>query len=231
MIRAVVVDDHPLIRETVRQYLETSADIECVGEAVDGHQAIEVVAEFKPDVVVMDLNLPVKDGASATYAITRSASAKVLVFSALETRQDALRAIQAGAQGYMTKRAPALEVLEAIRRVHRGEMVFGPDIAELLQVKKHSTAEDVRGLLERLKPTSNISGRELSVLQGVCRGLTNQEIAEELVLQPSTVNTYVARLNRKLGSHTRVGMYVAAVQQGVITSPFAAETTGNSCGQ
>lgn len=231
MIRAVVVDDHPLIRETVRQYLETSPDIECAGEAADGMLAAEMVAEIEPDVVVMDLNLPVKDGASATYAITRSSSSKVLVFSALETRHDALRAIQAGAHGYMTKRAPALEVLEAIRRVHRGEMVFGPDIADLLHLKQRSTAEDVRRLLKRLTPSGRISGRELGVLQGVCRGLTNYEIAKELVLQPSTVNTYIARLNRKLGSHTRVGMYVEAVQQGVIESPFARNPTGSSRGR
>ncbi|WP_120005228.1 response regulator transcription factor [Nesterenkonia muleiensis] len=225
MIRAVIVDDHPLIRETLRQYVETSADIECVGEAADGQETISLALELEPDVVLMDLNLPVKDGISATYDITRSSTVRVLVFSALETDQDVLRALQAGARGYMTKRAAAHDVLHAIRLVHQGDLLFAPDIAELLQVNQRSSQGEVKRLLQRLVSTPRLSGRELSVLQGVCRGLTNQAIADELVIQLSTVNTYITRLNKKLGTHTKIDMYIQAVKEGIIPSPFAERPT------
>lgn len=220
MIRTLVVDDHPMIRQTLRQYLETSTDAWCVGEAANGVEAVDLALQLKPDVILMDLNLPIKDGISATFEITRSTDARVLVLSALDSEQDVLRSLRAGAHGFITKCCQAHVLLRAIRQVHQGDIIFAPEIAVMLQLEEVNSPDEVRGFLRRLVTSPRVSGRELSVLKGVSRGLTNREIAEELVLQLTTVNTYITRLNRKLGSQTRIEMFISAVRQGLIPSPF-----------
>ncbi|WP_150462563.1 response regulator [Nesterenkonia ebinurensis] len=219
MIRVGVVDDHPVILEILQQYIESASGVECVGTATDGEQAIQLAQQFRPDVMLMDLNLPRRDGLSATYEITRSTEVRVLVFSALEAEEDVIRALHCGASGYMTKRSGSKEVIHALHRIHRGEIAFSQPVAELLEVKPSVRRDDIKSVLKRWTKGPHLAPRELSILKAACRGLTNGEIAAELVIAQSSVNTYISRIYEKLGANTRIEMYQAAIKHGLVPAP------------
>ncbi len=203
----VVVDDHPMWRDGVARDL-TEAGIAVVGTAGDGRQAVDVAKATTPDVVVMDLQLPVLSGVDATRAIvTALPSVKVLVLSASGEHADVLEAVKAGATGYLVKSASAAELLSAVRRTAEGDPVFTPGLAGLvLGAFRGMTAPE---------PETRLTERETEVLRLVAKGLTYKQIAERLFISHRTVQNHVQNVLGKLRLHTRYELVRYAVQKGL----------------
>jgi DNA-binding NarL/FixJ family response regulator len=195
----LIVDDHPLWRQTITSLLERSGDVREVIEAGDGAEAIARAAARRPDVVVMDVSLPGVDGITATAEITAANDAtRVLVLSSSDDDEQVLAAVQAGATGYLLKTAGPNDILEGVRRVHAGELVFPPALATLVH-------EHLRGRRSRSGALANLSERELDVLGLMAEGRTNDDIAREIHLSAKTVETHVGAIFTKLGLDPSAG--------------------------
>ena len=206
-VRVVVVDDHPVVRAGLVGLLSGEPDLEVVGEAGEGSAALDVVAETGPDVVLMDLRMPVTDGATATGMLSeRFPAVRVLVLTTYESDTDILRAVEAGAAGYLLKDTPREDLIEAVRGVARGETVLAPSVARRLVAQ-------VRQADQRLTP------RELEVLAGVARGGSNARIGAELFITEATVKTHLLRIFAKLGVDDRTRAVTVALERGVLPSP------------
>lgn len=207
-IRVMLVDDHPIVREGMRGMLASAPDIEVVGEAADGASAITVAAQLLPDVVLMDLRMPGMDGADATAAITAANHAvKVLIVTTYDTDGDILRAVEAGAAGYVLKDTPIAELVQAIRAAARGETVLAPALAaKLVRHARRPVAEQ-------------LTSRELEVLACVARGLSNAEAGRELYIGEATVKTHLARAFTKLGVDDRTAAVTTAIALGYLPPP------------
>ncbi len=210
----LVVDDHPVVRSGLVALLETAPDVVVVGEAGDGREALQRLAALgdglgaAPDVVLMDLRMPRLDGAGATELIRRDhPSITVLVLTTFDSDADIVRAIEAGATGYLLKDAPRDELLDGIRAAARGQTVLAPTVAGRL-VRRARRAEQPA-------PTP----RELEVLGGVARGLTNAEIGRELFIGEATVKTHLLRVFAKLGVDDRTHAVTVALRRGLIQPP------------
>ena len=204
-IRVIIVDDHPVVRTGLRGMLETQADIEVVGEAENGKQAVSLAAKLEPDVVLMDLQMPELDGASATEQIrTRLSQTHVLVLTTYDTDADITRAIGAGAIGYLLKDAPRDDLLHAIRAASRGESVLTPSVASRV--------------MERMRAPSHttLSDREIEVLTKVADGKSNKEIAQTLFISGATVKTHLIHIFSKLGVDDRTAAVTVALERGVL---------------
>lgn len=192
-IRIVLADDHPIVREGLVSVLETQPDFEVVGQAGDGAAAVELVAALRPDVVLLDLEMPVLDGVQALRAMrTADPDARVLVFTAFDTDERIISAVQAGARGYLLKGAPREELFNAIRVVARGGSTLQPIVAARV--------------LERMAlPTTfePLTAREQEVLTLLAQGLQNKEIAARLYISERTVKFHVSALLAKLGAGNR----------------------------
>ncbi len=208
MIRVLVVDDHPVVRGGIEALLGTAGDLQVVGSAGDGLEALGLVASLQPDVVLMDLRMPGLDGASATERIRREHPAvHVLVLTTYETDADIVRAVEAGATGYLLKDTPLTELAEAVRAAARGETVLAPPVAARLMARLRAPAQ------ETLTP------RELEVLGAVARGATNAEIGRELFIGEATVKTHLLRAFAKLGVDDRTHAVTVAFQRGLLSPP------------
>ncbi|GAB3455697.1 response regulator transcription factor [Kineococcus endophyticus] len=208
MIRVLVVDDHPVVRGGIEALLGTAGDLLVVGSAGDGLEALGLVASLQPDVVLMDLRMPGLDGASATERIRRDHPAvHVLVLTTYETDADIVRAVEAGATGYLLKDTPLTELAEAVRAAARGETVLAPPVAARLMARLRAPAQ------ETLTP------RELEVLGAVARGATNAEIGRELFIGEATVKTHLLRAFAKLGVDDRTHAVTVAFQRGLLSPP------------
>ena len=206
-VRVVVVDDHPVVRAGLVGLLSGEDDLEVVGEAADGAAALALVAQVGPDVVLMDLRMPGTDGATATGLIsTRHPTVRVLVLTTYESDTDILRAVEAGAAGYLLKDTPREDLIEAVRGVARGETVLAPSVARRLVAQ-------VRQADQRLTP------RELQVLAGVARGGSNARIGAELFITEATVKTHLLRVFAKLGVDDRTRAVTVALERGLLPSP------------
>ncbi|HET7899664.1 MAG TPA: response regulator transcription factor [Candidatus Nanopelagicales bacterium] len=205
MIRVLLVDDHPVVRSGLAGLLGSEADIEVVGEAGDGAQGIALAAQLAPDLVLMDLRMPVMDGATATAAITSAGSARVLVLTTYDTDADILRAVEAGATGYLLKDTPREQLVAAVRAAARGETVLAPPLAAKLM-------RQVRG-------GDQLTPRELDVLQLVAQGRSNPEIARELFIGEATVKTHLLHVFDKLGVDDRTRAVTVALERGILTTP------------
>ena len=206
-VRLVVVDDHPVVRAGIVGLLAGEPDIEVVGEAADGAQAVEMAIRLLPDVVLMDLRMPVLDGAGATEQIlARAPQVRVVVLTTYETDTDILRAVEAGATGYLLKDAPRDDLVEAVRAAARGQTVLAPSVARRL-------VSQLRNGQERLTP------RELEVLAGVARGGSNAQIGAELYIGEATVKTHLLRVFAKLGVDDRTRAVTVALERGILPSP------------
>ena len=207
-IRVLVVDDHPVVRAGIAGLLATEADLEVVGEAADGAEAVRRVAELTPDVVLMDLRMPVLDGAGATEAI-RAAHPRVhvLVLTTYESDGDILRAVEAGATGYLLKDTPRDDLVAGVRAAARGETVLAPSVARRL-------VHQVRG-----GPAERLTPREVEVLAGVARGLSNAGIGRELFIGEATVKTHLLRVFAKLGVDDRTRAVTVALERGLLPPP------------
>ncbi|WP_112245605.1 response regulator [Kribbella monticola] len=210
-IRVLVVDDHPVVRSGLIGMLAVTDDIEVVGEAGDGEEAVALVATTRPDVVLMDLRMPRRDGVSATGAIVSSfPSTKVLVLTTYDTDTDILHAVEAGAAGYLLKDTPHAELLDGIRAASRGETVLAPPVAARLMSRLRTPVAPAA-----VQP----SPRELEVLAAVARGLSNAEIGRELFIGEATVKTHLQRLFTKLDVDDRTRAVTVAIERGLLPSP------------
>jgi DNA-binding NarL/FixJ family response regulator len=213
MIRVVLADDQPLVRTGLRMILSAVDDIDVVGEAADGAQAISMCAELSPDVVLMDVRMPRVDGIDATRVITATDSPpKVLVLTTFDLDDVVYEALRAGASGFLLKDAPEERLITAIRVVADGGSMFAPSvtralIAEFAQRSRRASPASVDRLTER----------ETEVLVHIARGLSNAEIAEALFVTENTVKTHVARVLMKLGLRDRVQAVVLAYECGLVT--------------
>ncbi|HRA49717.1 response regulator transcription factor [Actinotalea sp.] len=203
-VRIVVVDDHPVVRAGIVGLLAGEPDLEVVGEASDGAAALDVVAQQRPDVVLMDLRMPVLDGVAATERLLVAHPAvRVVVLTTYETDGDILRAVEAGATGYLLKDTPRDDLVEAVRAAARGETVLAPSVARRLVAQ-------VRHSGDRLTP------RELEVLAGVARGGSNAQIGAELFIAEATVKTHLLRIFAKLGVDDRTLAVTTALERGIL---------------
>jgi DNA-binding NarL/FixJ family response regulator len=220
VIRIVVADDQPLIRSGLAMLLDSADDIEIVAEAGDGAEAVERAAQLQPDLVLMDVRMPVMDGVEATRRITADgfatdpdAPVKVLVLTTYHVDDTVVAALRAGAAGFMLKDAAPAELLAAVRAVAAGEAWLQPAVARGLLAEFAARPEPrapERALLDRLTP------REQEVLVLIAEGLTNGEIAARLVVGEVTVKTHVGRLLMKLELRDRVHAVIAAYEYGLL---------------
>ncbi len=208
MVRVLVVDDHPVVRGGVVGWLAAQPDIDVVAEAADGLEALAAVAEHAPDVVLMDLRMPRMDGVAAIERITAAHPAvRVLVLTTYDTDADIVRAVEAGATGYLLKDTPLPQLADAVRAAARGETVLAPPVAARLVSRMRAPAVEA--------PTP----RELEVLAGVARGLTNADIGRELFIGEATVKTHLLRVFAKLGVDDRTRAVMLAVERGLLPGP------------
>lgn len=211
--RVLVVDDHALVRSGITGLLE-SADLEVVGEAGDGAEAVEAVGRLHPDVVLMDIRMPGLDGIEATRRIVRGDDPpRVLVLTTFDLDEYVYRALKAGASGFLLKDAPPDRLVEAVRTVARGEALLAPAltrrlIERYLAVPQPRLGED---------PRDGLTPRETEIWLLIARGLSNLEIGQSLFLSEATVKAHVTRLLAKLGVRDRVQAVVAAYESGVVS--------------
>ncbi|MDP9313256.1 MAG: response regulator transcription factor [Chloroflexota bacterium] len=207
-IRIVLADDHPIVREGLASVLETQPDFEVVGQANDGAEAVDVVLALKPDVVLLDLEMPHLDGVQALRAMRSSApSTKALVFTAFDTDERIISAVQAGARGYLLKGAPRDELFGAIRIVANGGSTLQPVVAAKL-MERMTSPQHV--------PTEALTEREQEVLALLAQGLPNKEIAGQLVISERTVKFHVSAILAKLGAGNRTEAVHLARQRGLV---------------
>jgi DNA-binding NarL/FixJ family response regulator len=218
-IKLAIVDDQPLVRAGFRMILSTQPDLEVVGEAGDGAQALRLVAQLRaagsvPDIVVMDIRMPVLDGVTATRQLCAGGGTpRVIVVTTFDTDEEAFAALQAGASGFLLKNAPPEELLSAIRVVASGDAVVAPRITRRLLDRFAGQLAPQPAGDPRL---DQLTEREREVLLLVAQGLSNAEIADRLVLAEATVKTHVGRILTKLDLRDRVQAVVLAYETGLV---------------
>ncbi|CAL9599223.1 Transcriptional regulatory protein LiaR [Streptomyces sp. enrichment culture] len=213
-IRVLLVDDDPLVRAGLRLMLGAAPDLRVVGEAADGAEVGALVARLAPDVVLMDIRMPGTDGLTATEALRAAPAApEVVVLTTFHADDQVLRALRAGAAGYVLKDTPPAEIVEAVRRVAAGDPVLSPAVTRRLIGTLTSAGRDTRRARRRLE---SLAEREREVALAVGRGLSNAEIAAALYLSVPTVKAYVSRVLTKLELNNRVQIALLAQDAGVI---------------
>jgi NarL family two-component system response regulator LiaR len=206
-ITVLIGDDHPVVRQGLRTFLEVQDDLELAGEASDGAEAVELARQSLPDVVLMDLVMPGVDGIEATRQIRDlSPSTKVIVLTSFDDDERVFLAIKAGAAGYLMKDVPPAELAEAVRRVHRGEALVAPSVAAKL----------MREVAGREPAGADLTERELDVLRLIAGGLSNKLIARELIVSEKTVKTHVSNILAKLHLADRTQAALYAVRERLV---------------
>ena len=213
-IKVLIADDHTLVRDGTRRILEAEEDMDVVGEALDGEEAVQLATELKPDVVLMDIAMPKVDGIAATKQIKHVyPEINVLILSAYDDDQFVFRLLQAGAAGYLLKSVHSQELVAGIRAVKHGESVLHPAIARKVLQRFVLTPEKP---LDARK-TGNVTQREIEFLRLMTRGLSNKEIADEVNLSIRTVQGCVGQIFKKLGVSSRTEAVIYAVKEGWVT--------------
>ncbi|MBV7334782.1 response regulator transcription factor [Chloroflexi bacterium TSY] len=204
-IRILLVDDHPVVRAGIEGILNSQDDIEVVGEASNGTEAIRLSQTLRPDVILMDLRMPDTDGVTAIQAITKQeAPPYILVLTTYDTDADIVRAIEAGATGYLLKDTPREDFFTAVRNVAQGESVLTPVVASRLMDRMRAPAEE------------QLSRREIEVLTLVSRGHDNKAIAKQLHISTATVKTHLIHIYGKLGVNDRTAAVTTALEKGIL---------------
>ncbi|MGW4727280.1 response regulator [Streptomyces sp. NPDC004291] len=222
MIRVVLADDQTLVRAGFRSILSDEEDIEVVGEAGDGERAIGLARELRPDVVLMDIRMPVLDGLEATRRITADArleGVRVVVLTTFDADDHVYGALRAGASGFLVKDTEPMELLHAVRVVARGDALISPAVTRRLIAEFAGRADRQPDPSPRLNA---LTEREREVLGLVGAGLSNDEIAGRLVLSPATAKTHVSRIMTKLAVRDRAQLVVLAYESGMITPGWLA---------
>jgi DNA-binding NarL/FixJ family response regulator len=210
-IRILVADDHPIVRDGLVAILSTQPDFDVVAEAGDGREVLAQVAQSQPDIVLLDLEMPQLDGVETLRRLReRHPQTRVIIFTAFDTDERILAAVQAGAQGYLLKGAPRHEVFNAIRVVHEGGSLLQPVVASKLLRQMSAPAAGDAGMAEPLTP------REQEVLNYLAQGLQNKEIAQKLVISERTVKFHVSSILTKLEAGNRTEAVAVAAQRGLI---------------
>ena len=208
-VRVLIVDDHAIVRKGIRALLSEAGGFEVVGEAGNGQEAVLRAAETHPDVILMDLLMPVMDGIEATRQITsQQPKARILVLTSFAADNKVFPAIKAGASGYLLKDSSPDELVRAIRQVHRGEPSLHPTIARKL-LQEIARPADLQPAPEAL------TAREMAVLRLIAQGLSNQEIADQLMVSEPTVRAHVSRILGKLHLASRTQAALYAVREGL----------------
>ena len=208
VIRLLLADDHPVVRDGLRGMLAGEDGLEVVGEAASGAEAVAVCDRERPDVVLMDLQMPEMDGATATAEIAaRFPATRVLVLTTYDADADILRAVEAGATGYLLKDTPRERLFPAIQAAARGETVLAPAVATRLVSRMRRPASE------------DLTSREVEVLELVARGSSNADIAAALFISEATVKTHLLHTFAKLGVDDRTAAVVAALERGIIALP------------
>ena len=209
-IRVLVVDDHALFRRGLQMVLEQEPDIEVVGEASDGSEAVEVAAETLPDIVLMDVRMPKRGGIDACTAIHDAVpSAKIIMLTISDEEADLYDAIKAGAMGYLLKEISIEEVASAIRAVNGGQSLISPSMAiKLLDEFKQMSRTDRQQV-----PSPRLTDREMEVLKLVAKGLNNRDIAKQLFISENTVKNHIRNILEKLHLHSRMEAVIYAVRE------------------
>ena len=208
MITVLVVDDHPVVRSGLVGMLDVEDDLVVVGEAGDGEEAVIRVGELNPDVVLMDLRMPRLDGAAATARIIAAhPRTRVLVLTTYDTDADIVRAVEAGATGYLLKDTPRTDLVDAVRAAARGETVLAPPVAARLVSRMRTPATDL------------LTEREVQVLAAVARGLSNPEIGRRLHIGEAAVKTHLLRVFTKLEVDDRTRAVTVAMERGILPPP------------
>ena len=215
MIRVLIADDHALLRDGLRAILDAQDDLEVVGEASDGEEALSQVSKLQPDLVIMDIRMPRLDGIEATRRLVARGehAPRVLVLTTFDLDEYVFEALEAGAGGFMLKDAPPAQLADAVRTVARGDALLAPAVTRRLierYVRRRPADASLAGRFQQL------TERELEVLQLLTRGLSNAEIGAQLFLSAATVKTHVTRLLAKLHVRDRVQAVVLAYEAGIV---------------
>ncbi len=209
MISVLLTDDHALVRTGIRRLLEDSKQVKIVGEANCGEDSLKLAQELKPDVILMDVNMPGIGGVEACRRILqRNPAQKIIVLTIHNEQTFPKRMLEIGAKGYLTKECGVDEMLEAIRKVYQGGAYIAPSIAQQLALSLLPGNER--------NPIDRLSRRDFQVMLMISHGLTNAEISEKLCLSPKTISTYRLRLLEKLGAQNEVDLVKIAVEQGMV---------------
>lgn len=204
----LIVDDHPVVRDGLVAILGTQPDFVVVGEAGDGRDALQKAHDLHPDVILLDLEMPGMDGVETLRQLkAQNAQTRVIVFTAFDSDERIVTAVQAGAQGYLLKGAPRQELFHAVRVVHSGGSLLQPIVASKLMQRVNQEPEP---------PLESLTARELEVLQAMAAGLQNKEIAAKLIISERTVKFHVSAILGKLGAGNRTEAVALAAQRGLV---------------
>jgi len=206
-VRVLIVDDHPIVREGLRTVLSAEPDIDVVGEAATGDEAVRQAVALRPDVTLMDLRLPGLDGVDATARIVGAGAAAVLILTTYDSDGDIVRALAAGATGYLLKDTPRDELARGVRAAARGETVLAPPVAARLVTRVRAPASPA------------LTPREADVLRCIARGLSNPDTGRELFISEATVKSHVTRIFEKLGVNDRTAAVTVAMARGILPPP------------
>ena len=217
-IRVLLADDQALLRQTFRILLDSCEDIEVVGEAADGREAVERTRALRPDVVVMDIRMPGTDGLAATTEICADeelSDTRVLILTTFEIDEYVARAVRAGASGFLGKDAGADDLIAAVRTVAAGESLLSPQATRLLISRFIATPEPATSS-SNAESLNSLTAREVETVALAAQGLSNTEIAEQLFVSPLTARTHIHRAMAKLGARDRAQLVVIAYQSGLV---------------
>ncbi len=209
-VRVAIADDHSLVRQGLRRYLETAEGIEVVGEAANGRELLEVVDQTSPQIALVDIRMPEMDGLEAAREIRANhPEVNVIMLSAYDDRQFVVEAVRAGARGYVLKARDAEHLIQTVRLVASGNMVIDPQLVVAL-------AEELSDAKERDRKADTLTAREIEVLQLLAFGHTNKDIAEKLFISPDTVKTHLEHIFEKLGASDRTAAVAEALRRRLI---------------
>ena len=209
-IKVAIADDHSLVRQGLRRYLDTADDIEVVGEAATGEEALALVEKASPDIVLLDIRMPEMDGLEAARRVRdRFPDVGVIMLTAYDDRQFVVEAVRAGARGYVLKARDAEHLIQTVRLVAGGNMVIDPQLVVAL-------AEELSTVKERDRKAETLTAREIEVLQLLAFGHTNRDIAEKLFISPDTVKTHLEHIFEKLGASDRTAAVAEALRRRLI---------------
>jgi DNA-binding NarL/FixJ family response regulator len=216
-IRALIVDDHALFRRGLEMVLAAEDDIELVGEASDGAEAVQKAGEALPDVVLMDIRMPKSSGIEACRAMKEVApSSKIVMLTISDEEEDLFEAIRAGASGYLLKDIPLDEVADVVRAVHGGQSLINPSMAAKLLTEFATLNKGDQEERAEQVPAPKLTDREMQVLKLVAKGMNNRDIAKELFISENTVKNHVRNILEKLQIHSRMEAVMIAVREKLI---------------